>query len=33
MKTHEFSKEDARAIAFQVGMPKDREITVRYRVR
>jgi len=31
MKTHEFSQKDACAIAFDV--PKNDEITVRYRVR
>jgi len=32
-KTHEFTKEDARTIAFPVDVPKDGEVTVRYRVR
>lgn len=32
-KTHEFQKEDARTIHFPVRVPKDGEVTVKYRVR
>ena len=32
-KTHEFTREDARTIAFPVDVPKDGETLVRYRVR
>jgi hypothetical protein len=32
-KTHEFSREDSRTIAFPIDVPKDGEVTVRYRVR
>jgi hypothetical protein len=32
-KSHEFQKEDARTIHFPVRVPKDGEVTVKYRVR